>query len=817
MNHFYLAIVPLCETTADAPPNFSVTKPALPLLALLAALTLSANARENLPSFDSEVLARAVAEKPPRWKFVRGTRYRELPETFAMQLVANAAALHPDHRIGDTTLAASLATKIQYFLRNDGPDADGNTREPEAQGGIGGWSHNAAAWALLIAKQTPDVWTLLTADDRARADVLMQAMAVGGHFTHGDANDYHVLLDGITWYHKSWNPNHIEGYAGVMIAASYYFGADNLNTFFIDFDYAQFRQKLQDFQFHNILQTWENESAMAGLLMQGGDYQRPNRPKGHGRGIRQPFTYRGRTLHQPWEIYLTQADRLWSKAVRTQVNVDANRAGRLLHRQSDATVSPYEGQMGMIYEFEAMDNAGLRTSLGYAYDCAMIHIGTAASLKVLDKWQADAGGNDIEQRMAIGMADLMFKAEEGYEGWANGRLSSYDITDLQQIGSDYIFELWQALFPEPTPPPTAQAATFATVLEHNIIYQDSEVYAAWPDIIRAGNGDLLLTFCSSDEHLGPNGKATLMRSTDNGHTWTGPVTAYDSPADDRDIGLSRHPDGTLALHVWTTFWSEEMYAKYPDSYPAETLAAWTKHVNTSGYLAAEPDQGRWTLTSRDHGKTWGERVRGPDAVHGGIVLDDGTWMTAAYREEKGNVAIFSAPASTGPWQKKIVIETPTTDTLRFGEPHIAQLPSGRVVVAIRATSIPYDDSGDHLQFWVTTSDDRGTTWSEPISSGRWGFPVHLTVLSDGRLLATYGYRRFPYGQRASISSDGKNWDELPEIILRADAPNRDLGYPASIEIAPGEILTVYYQETGNPEDTHSRPAIMSTRWKLPAR
>jgi hypothetical protein len=140
-----------------------------------------------------------------------------------------------------------------------------------------------------------------------------------------------------------------------------------------------------------------------------------------------------------------------------------------------------------------------------------------------------------------------------------------------------------------------------------------------------------------------------------------------------------------------------------------------------------------------------------------------------------------------------------------------------VVVAIRATSIPYDDSGDHLQFWVTTSDDRGTTWSEPISSGRWGFPVHLTVLSDGRLLATYGYRRFPYGQRASISSDGKNWDELPEIILRADAPNRDLGYPASIEIAPGEILTVYYQETGNPEDTHSRPAIMSTRWKLPAR
>ena len=42
------------------------------------------------------------------------------------------------------------------------------------------------------------------------------------------------------------------------------------------------------------------------------------------------------------------------------------------------------------------------------------------------------------------------------------------------------------------------------------------------------------------------------------------------------------------------------------------------------YKAAESNQGRWVLTSRDHGHTWGERVRGPDAVHGGIVLENGT-------------------------------------------------------------------------------------------------------------------------------------------------------------------------------------------------
>jgi hypothetical protein len=430
----------------------------LTLLSLLIAAILPATAATDTSAtpFDDALLSRAVAEKAPRWKFVRGTRYRELPETFALQLVAVAAAQHPDHLVGNTTLAVSLATKLQSFLRNAGPDADGNTREPEAQGGLGGWSHNAAAQALLIAKRTPAVWALLTPDDHHRADLVMHALAVAGHFTIGDANDYHVLLDGISQNHKSWNPNITEGYVDIMVAASLYFGADELDTFFTTFNYPAFRAQLVSAKFHNILQTWENEPDMIGLLLHGGAYQYGNAPPGHGLGIRLPFTYRGRTLHQPWEIYLTQADRLWAKAVRTQVNVDANRAGRLLQRQTDATLSPYEGRMGMIYEFESMDNSGLRTSLGYAYDCAMIHLGTAATLKVLGVWRDDPSGHDIEQRMAIGMADLLFRAEEGYEGWANGKVSTYDITDLQKVGSDYIFELWHALFPRPTPikPPT---------------------------------------------------------------------------------------------------------------------------------------------------------------------------------------------------------------------------------------------------------------------------------------------------------------------------------------------------------------------------
>ena len=83
-------------------------------------------------------------------------------------------------------------------------------------------------------------------------------------------------------------------------------------------------------------------------------------------------------------------------------------------------------------------------------------------------------------------------------------------------------------------------------------------------------------------------------------------------------------------------------------------------------------------------------------------------------------------------------------------------------------------------------------------------------LPDGRWLLTYGYRHEPYGQRALLSRDGLAWSE--ELILRDDGPDGDLGYPASVELNDGSILTVYYQRL--PGDTQT--SVLSTRWRLPA-
>lgn len=426
------------------------------LLAFLLCAAVRAADSSRLPA---DLVELAVRTKAPRWKFVAMQRTREMRETFALQVTALAAFQSPDTVIDGKTLATHLAEKLRFFLVTPEPYPDGSTREPEAQGGIGGWTHHVPAHALLLAKRTPAVWAQLSADERARADLLMQALALAAHFCLDDDNDYYLLLDGYSLFHKSWNPNHVEGYVGAIISASLYFGPDQLDAFFRQFDFDAFVARLEAANFRNIRNCWTWNPAIRGLMMHGGAIAVPDQQviaRGvvtRGAGVRNPFSLGGDTLRQPWALHRAQALRLFSKAVRTQVHATAEFTSGLLNHASPATESPWEGQMGMLQEFESTDWDGLRTSLGYAYEGAMIDLPTAATLKVLGEWRAAEGGDLLEQRMGVGMADLVFKAHEGYLSWSQGKVHEYTWEkDLLPMGADFIVGLWQAYFAPPPPP-----------------------------------------------------------------------------------------------------------------------------------------------------------------------------------------------------------------------------------------------------------------------------------------------------------------------------------------------------------------------------
>ncbi len=131
--------------------------------------------------------------------------------------------------------------------------------------------------------------------------------------------------------------------------------------------------------------------------------------------------------------------------------------------------------------------------------------------------------------------------------------------------------------------------------------------------------------------------------------------------------------------------------------------------------------------------------------------------------------------------------------------------SGRLVVGLRT---PASDNA----IYTTYSDDDGKTWAPIRETAMHGHPVDLIQLSDGRVMATYGIRppihSKPGGIRACFSLDnGQTWDVRTEVQLRKDFLSWDIGYPESLEMPDGRVLTVYYY------NMFGKYYIGSTFWK----
>lgn len=115
--------------------------------------------------------------------------------------------------------------------------------------------------------------------------------------------------------------------------------------------------------------------------------------------------------------------------------------------------------------------------------------------------------------------------------------------------------------------------------------------------------------------------------------------------------------------------------------------------------------------------------------------------------------------------------------------------------------------------WISAwrSMDNGETWTQeanPVDYLGEGNPPMLNKLADGRLCLTYGFRGYPYSIRARLSSDnGKSWG--PQIVLREDGTDRDIGYVRSIVRPDGKMVTTYYI---NDEQTGPERYIGATIW-----
>ena len=337
-----------------------------------------------------------------------------------------------------------------------------------------------------------------------------------------------------------------------------------------------------------------------------------------------------------------------------------------------------------------------------------------------------------------------------------------------------------------------------SILGTNVICKETGRYIGWPTITRTRGGELIVVFSGDrDLHICPWGKTELVRSPDMGKTWTAPVTIRNTPLDDRDAGIIETLSGTL-LVSWFTSLAFERKPEY------------VNHAKTLTPEVREKWLGNWVHRSEDGGNTWTEPVRTHvTAPHGPIHTKDGRLIYLGNLEVEGELSVAAEASHDEGRNWEVMGIVPLTDHLRLNElcePHLVEIPDGRLIGMFRSEA---PDLNQRF-LYQSESSDGGRTWAEPWMTPIWGYPPHLIRLTNGWLIVAYGRRIPPYGERACISrDDGATWDTENEITI-SDAPNGDLGYPASAELEDGSILTVYYQIDRPVE----KPCLMGTRWRI---
>ncbi len=348
--------------------------------------------------------------------------------------------------------------------------------------------------------------------------------------------------------------------------------------------------------------------------------------------------------------------------------------------------------------------------------------------------------------------------------------------------------------------PTLQDA--AQILGESVIAKQPRRYIGWPDIVITKDGEMLAVFSGDrDWHVCPWGKVMITRSIDDGVTWSQPTVAIDTPLDDRGTGLLVLPDGSLLLTFHASLAFADRTGPRYDPYAEYAKANITQEVRDKW-------DGFWCTRSTDGGKTWGELVKMPSMTpHGPTLLDDGRLMVM------GGGECYESPDMGQTWtQIGKVPKNPETWKSRYAfmsEPVCLQVEQRRIIALAR-----YADGTD-IALRQTESEDGGRTWSEPHSTGMPGYPPHVMKLNNGWLVASYGRRIAPMGERACISKDnGRTWLVDQEITLSNAVAQQsgDLGYPASVQLPDGSIWTVYYQVEKS--DDGEYPCLMGTHWRL---
>jgi hypothetical protein len=277
------------------------------------------------------------------------------------------------------------------------------------------------------------------------------------------------------------------------------------------------------------------------------------------------------------------------------------------------------------------------------------------------------------------------------------------------------------------------------------------------------------------------GRAMFTRSVDEGKTWGKPQTLIDTPADDRHPAFVQLKDGTVLCEFFI-YLGDEVVTPGKDPPP---------HV----YFIRSFDNGKsWEKTPRPLATPYFHETDGPFAK-----LRDGSVLLAINGRPEGppdQAGIFRSTDGGKNWK---LLSTIKADHA-LQEVTVTELLDGQWVVMARP-------EGD-----ISWSNDKGKTWTKPVTFGMRMYAPSLYVLRDGTLVCLHG----SYGGgglRVIFSRDGGHtW--IAPAKSHGFLVDNSYGYGKAMELPDGSLFISYIATGGHKITDAQQNAIRCIRLRV---